>query len=174
MRILNRIAAIIIVEIGPHPGWVAFADSLCPPGQFTWHIIVAIPTLGPMKSDIDLIARPDQFVRQPRRAARAKRRVHLLEREEGVLVPPTAMPELNHVSVARIELIEYPFESSRAVAKARRKLKEKASHVRRQQTIDKPKILYELCGSYKSLHVRNQLANLYGVDKRPALCLADP
>jgi hypothetical protein len=57
-----------------------------------------------MKPDVDLVGRPDEFVRKPAPAAGAKDDSGFPKRCVNLPVPPTFVPEFHDVSSVRIEL----------------------------------------------------------------------
>ena len=111
--VFDRVSTEIVVEIGPHAPRILIADTLCPHSQFRGGVVMAVPSTGAMKSDVDFIARLDQFIRQARRAARTENCVRLFEREIGLPVPPTSMAELDDVPLRRIQLIKNPLQTGR-------------------------------------------------------------
>jgi hypothetical protein len=96
------------------------------------------------------------------------------KRRKYFIIPPTAVPELDHITTGGIELRNDVAQSSSSEGIAWKQLKEKAAHALPQDISNVTKILDEGFGSLKSLDVGDQLANLDRVDKLPATRLADP
>src|SRR4051812_38935192 len=103
-RILNRIPLPIIIEIRPHPLGPALPNPLRPDRELLLRIIMPIPTLGPMKPDVNLIRRLHQFIRQPRPAARTEDDPPLPKRRQPPPPPPASMPKLPPLPPLRLKL----------------------------------------------------------------------
>lgn len=67
--ISDRIGIAIVIEVSPYPDCPACFDPLSPIGQLSEGVVVPIPLFHAMKSDVDVVRGPDQFVRQSRPAA---------------------------------------------------------------------------------------------------------
>ena len=104
---------------------------------------MAIPTLRSVQPQVDLIGRPDEFVREPRPAAGAEDRAGLTKCGVHRLVPPARVTELNYVPPCWIELAENRSQARLCIAMTRWKLEEKASHPVPQDIGDHAKIFYE-------------------------------
>src|SRR3954447_17370175 len=104
---------------------------------------MAIPTLGPVQPQINIVGGPDKFVREPRPAAGAEDRSDLAERIVNCFIPPAGVTELDDVTPSWVELAEYRCEPRFRIPITWGKLEEKASHPVAQDVGDHAKIRYE-------------------------------
>ena len=103
-RIFYCVAVAIIIEIRPHAAGAACLDSLRPRRQFVCRIIVAVPLFDSVESDVYLVRRIDQFVRQPRTAARAKDDATRTKGGKDSFIPPAAMSKLHDIPSGGVQL----------------------------------------------------------------------
>jgi hypothetical protein len=57
-----------------------------------------------VETNVDVVGSPYEFVWKAGTTARAKYRPGGLKRSERIVVPPTLVPEFNHVASALVEL----------------------------------------------------------------------
>src|SRR3954466_16092320 len=104
--VLNRESISIVVEIDPCFAGVA---RLYLPGQLLelFHrVVVTIPLASSMQARIEYVARPNQVIRQTRRADCAEDKPAVSKAPIHRLAPPALMPEFNGVPVLRVELTD--------------------------------------------------------------------
>src|SRR5947209_3999352 len=75
------------------------------------------------------------------------------------------MPEFQHIQPAPIDLRDNAFKPRFGIPKTWRQLKQETPHAPAKQIRDEAKISYQFGRSGKTLHMRDQFAHLYRVDK---------
>ena len=158
-------ASIVVVEVNPGSLRAARVDPVRPCQELILRIVMAIPTLGPMQPQIDIVGGSNKLVREPRPAAGAEDRAGLPKGSIHGLVPPAGMTELNDIAEFWIELIDDRGESCLGISITRWKLEEKASHPFAQNIGNHAEISYERFRAFEPLNMRDELADFYGVDK---------
>jgi hypothetical protein len=118
----------IIIKINPRPLRPATANFFRPSRQLLIAVIMPIPARRPVQSEVDVIRRPHQLVRNSRRAHGAQDDLLPPQSAIDICVPPTLVPELHDVAIAGIELPTDRIQPLLRVPETRRELKEKASH----------------------------------------------
>ena len=155
----------IVVEIDPGSLRAAILDLGRPVCQFLLCVIVPIPAFRAMEAYIDFVRRANEFIWQSRRAAGAEDNACLAKGVVDFLVPPAGVPEFDDVAPRGIELTYDVLEPYLGVAIARRQLKKEAAHSVSENIGDHSEVLYESFRALEFLHVGNELADFYGVDK---------
>ena len=97
-------AVVVVIEVDPRSSRAAGPNPIRPQAEFLFGVVVPIPSDGAMKTDVDLVGRPDEFVRKPGSAAGTEDDTCFSERSLNFLIPPTLVSEFHNVSAARIEL----------------------------------------------------------------------
>ena len=104
LRIAEGAALKVVVEIGPDFFRPAGADFLRPRFQLRVRVIMAIPVVCTMETDINGIGGLDDVYPAGRAHLRSKKSGRRLGTPRRHSLPPTAMAELDGIAVARIEL----------------------------------------------------------------------
>src|SRR5438045_5388645 len=102
-----------------------------------------VPLAPSVEPGVDRVARANQVVRQSRSANAAKDQPTFAESAINRFAPPAFVPELDRVSVLRIELTANACQTRRRVAIARRELKEKTAKLFAENLLDGAKFFDE-------------------------------
>src|SRR4051794_30782662 len=113
-------SVVIVIEVNPGSFRSARLNPVRPSRQFASRIVVPIPALGAMQTDINLIGCPDKLVGQAWPAAGAKDNSGLLKGPVNFLIPPTSVPEFDDIATRGIELAHNRVQPRLCVAVARR------------------------------------------------------
>ena len=127
-----------------------------------------------MKAHVDLVRRADEFVGKTGPAAGTEDNPGLPKGGVNLLVPPALVPEFHDVAARWIELADDRIQASLGIAKARRQLKEEATHPLAENIGDDAKIPHERFRAFELLDVRDELADLHRVNELHAARLTLP
>src|SRR4051812_17253710 len=126
---------------------------------------MAIPALGPMQSQINIVGGPDKFVGESRSAAGAEDRAGLAKRSVNRLIPPACVTELDDIAPSRVELAENRSEPRLRIPMTWGKLEEKAAHPLSQEIGDHAKIRHKSFRALEPLDMSDEFADFDGVNE---------
>ena len=174
LRIFWRMGVVIVVEIYPGTICPAALDPVRPFTEFLIGVVVPVPALRAVQTDIDLLRRHDELVREARSAAGTEYNSGFAKSRVNFLVPPGLMPEFHDIAAGGVELAHDRIQTGFAVAVAWRQLEEKAAHLFAENVAYHAKISDQRFSAFELFDVRDELANLHRVNDVLAARLTAP
>src|SRR5436305_14261640 len=118
-----------------------------------------------MQADVNVIRGPDKLIGQAWPAARAEDNSGLCKGPIDFLVPPAGVPKLDNVAARGIELAHDRVQPRSRVAVARRQLEQQAAHPFSQDVGDEAEIPNQRLCALEPFYMRDELADLDGVNE---------
>src|SRR3954452_5748491 len=118
-----------------------------------------------MQADVNFIGCPDKFIGQARPTAAAEDNSGCFKGPINFLVPPAGVPKLHNVAARGIELARDRVQSRSCVAVTRRQLEQQAAHPFSQNIGDDAEIPNQRLCALEPSYMRDELADLYGVNE---------
>ena len=100
--ILWRMGIVVVIKVDPNTLRPASLNPVCPVRQLFLRIIMPVPTLWTMQTDIYLVCRADELIRQSWSAAGAEYYACLAKGAVNLFIPPALVPEFHDVAPAMI------------------------------------------------------------------------
>ena len=126
---------------------------------------MAVPILGSVEPDVDVVGSFHQFIGKARSAAGTEDHAGGPKSRIDILVPPTLVTKFYDVAMTRIQLLQDSFEKCRVVSNTGRQLKQETTHTFPKQICDITEIKYQGFGLIKTPNMSDKFANLDRVNK---------
>jgi hypothetical protein len=122
--VLDGVGVVVVVEVGVDAAGAGQAERLGPGFEFPFRVVVPVPPLRTVETDIEVRGGLHERVGEARATGRTEDDAALrcgarrADRGDRVVVPPTAVAELQDVGPAGVELVEDAAEAGRGVTEA--------------------------------------------------------